>query len=370
VTGRPWLYIVDASVDRTGALTAAGREARCLAPVARVALVLPSATRVKDEDLSEFDKVLRLPMVQLRKSLASILLYVPSLLYCGWRLRRATRADGCTRLQMNDFYLMQGVMARFYGYRGTLATWVRIDPLRFGVLGRMWLWLGRWASNHLVAVSHFIEHQLGDGIAPVLIYDPYLDPVDGTSQEAGPERLVFIGNYIEGKGQDKAIAAFDRIAARFPQAELAIFGGDMGLAKNRAYREKLEAQARASKAAERIHFGGFVLDTRRALRSARVALNFSTSESFSLTCQEASACGVAVIATRCGGPAEIVEDGVTGFLVDVGDVEAMADRMARLLADPQLASEMGRRGATLVKTRFSTEAFRSRLETLFELNGL
>jgi glycosyltransferase involved in cell wall biosynthesis len=222
----------------------------------------------------------------------------------------------------------------------------------------------------MVVVSHFIERQLGNAVGPRLIYDPYPGPVDGIAEADSLPRLIFIGNYIEGKGQDKAIAAFDRIAARFPEAELMMFGGDMGLAKNRAYRERLEAQARASTAAERIHFGGFVADTREALRGARAALNFSTSESFSLTCQEASACGIAVIATRCGGPEEIVEDGVTGFLVNVGDIEAMADRMARLLADPQMARDMGARGAELVETRFSREAFRSDLEAIFSLGGL
>jgi glycosyltransferase involved in cell wall biosynthesis len=90
-------------------------------------------------------------------------------------------------------------------------------------------------------------------------------------------------------------------------------------------------------------------------------LTLSHSESFSFTCQEASAQGVAVIATRCGGPEEIVEDGVTGFLVDIDDDAAIADRMARLLSDPGLAAAMGGRGAALMAARFSAAPWRERM---------
>ena len=141
----------------------------------------------------------------------------------------------------------------------------------------------------------------------------------------------------------------------------------MGLDKNRAYRARLEEQAQGCAVADRIRFGGFLDDTREPLRAARAALVLSESESFSLTSQEASACGVPVIATRCGGPEEIVEDGKTGFLVDVGDVDGTADRMARLLSDAELAREMGRHGAELVVERFSSQAFRAQLAGLFGL---
>ena len=370
LNGKKLVYIIDGSIDRTGALEAARREALCLAEIADVVLVVPSLNRVDREQLPEFARILRLPMVSLRRSLTSILLYLPSLLYCGWRLRRAMQADGCTRLQVNDFYLMQGAAARLLGYRGTLVTWVRIDPLRFGTIGRIWLRIARKVSAHrLIAVSRFIVGQLGDSSPSLLIYDSYPEQQASPADTDSAQRLVFIGNFIPGKGQDTAIAAFARIAERFPDARLEMFGGDMGLEKNRAYRRGLEERAQWSGAPERIRFAGFVADTRRALRGARVALVLSESESFSLTCQEASACGIPVIATRCGGPEEIVEDGVTGFLVEVGDVEAVAERMARLLAESQLAREMGKRGAALVAQRFSTQAFRSQVVDLLKLAG-
>ena len=52
-----------------------------------------------------------------------------------------------------------------------------------------------------------------------------------------------IGNYIEGKGQDRAIEAFHQIALDYPAAELVFHGGDMGLAKNRTYLSRLRCTA-------------------------------------------------------------------------------------------------------------------------------
>ena len=101
---------------------------------------------------------------------------------------------------------------------------------------------------------------------------------------------------------------------------------------------------------------------------AYAALNFSNSESFSLTCLEASAHGLAVIATRCGGPEEIIEDGVTGFLVPVGDIEAMAARMADVLCNPEMAAAMGEAGRQMVGQRFSIAQFHAQLLEIFDLN--
>jgi len=76
-----------------------------------------------------------------------------------------------------------------------------------------------------------------------------------------------------------------------------------------------------------------------------------------------------VIATNCGGPAEIVEDGKTGYLVPVGDVDAVAERMRRLLADPGLARSMGRMGRQLMHERFPADRFAAALADIFRLPG-
>ena len=87
---------------------------------------------------------------------------------------------------------------------------------------------------------------------------------------------------------------------------------------------------------------------------ADVFLLPSELESFGLAALEAQACEVPVIATRIGGLPEVVNDGETGFLSDVGDVEKMTADTLRLLADEDLRRSFGQRGRELAVQRYST----------------
>jgi glycosyltransferase involved in cell wall biosynthesis len=302
----------------------------------------------------------------MRKSVKSLLLYLPALIVAGGRLARAMREDQCKRLQVNDFYLLEGAVARLFGFRGRIITWVRFDPVRLGFLMKGLIEITRRTSNAVVAVSSFVMGRLTSVPAAILVYDS-VGVLERNRRHPLGQRLLFVGNYIDGKGQERAIGAFSLIADTFPEAELIFCGGDMGLPKNRADREGLEAMAASSPAAERIHFYDFEGDLAPLRSTAYAAINFSRSETFSLTCQEASAAGLPVIATRSGGPQEIIDDGESGFLVPVDDVGVMADRMSRLLSEPALAERMGERGRQIVAERFPPQQFREKFRALFEL---
>jgi glycosyltransferase involved in cell wall biosynthesis len=77
------------------------------------------------------------------------------------------------------------------------------------------------------------------------------------------------------------------------------------------------------------------------------------------------ACEVPVIATRVGGLPELVEDGRTGLLFRVGDVEAMSEGAIRLLSDETKSREFGRRGREAAISRFSTERIIPQYEALY-----
>jgi L-malate glycosyltransferase len=363
---RPWICILDGGVDRTGGLVAARREAALLADEARFLLVLPTKSGVRNIDLPEFDRVERLPVAILRKSASSLLTYGPTLLVGGWRLRKLLERQGCSRLQVNDFYLAPAFFARILGFRGIIATWLRIDPRRFGVAGRVWLALASRFSDRLVVVSRTVRGQAPQWSEVALIYDPA--PLLGDTGPPQGGRFVFLGNYIDGKGQDLAIRAFHRLAESRPDGELVFHGGTMGLDKNRAYLERLKAAATAGPGAARIRFEGPADGPGEVYAAALAALNFSRSESFSLTCQEASAAGLPVIATRSGGPEEIIEDGRTGFLVEHDNIEAMAERMAWLLDHPDDARVMGEAGRKRVADLFSPQSAASALREIFNLS--
>src|SRR5207248_10426272 len=103
--------------------------------------------------------------------------------------------------------------------------------------------------------------------------------------------------------------------------------------------------------------------------AAEACLMPTYSESFGLVGLEAQACGCAVIASNVAGLASVVRDGVTGYLVDGHDPAEWADRIGRVLDDPEFAEQMGRRGVLLAQ-RFpwglAADRIWSRLQSLLE----
>lgn len=365
---KPILFIVDGSIDVTGALVSASRQAELLKNNVDTILVLSSFHRVPAERTTAFAEVIALPFVSPRKKFANVIFYLPALLLSSVQLRLVMRRRASERLQLNDFYLLHGAVLRLLGFRGRIATFVRIDPTRYGAIGRIWLAAARWCSTEMAAVSRFIQSLLGEDYPTHLIYGQ-VSLASVVVAEPDPDRplFLFVGNYIEGKGQEHAVEAFNRIALRYPAARLSFVGGDMGLEKNKAFRARLEQMADDGPARDRIEFHGASNDVAAHYATAFAAINFSESESFSITCLDGSAVGLPVIATRCGGPEEIIEDGRTGLLVAVGDVAAMAVRMAWLIDHPADAAAMGAAGRALVAERFAPERAATEFKAMFDL---
>lgn len=361
------VVVIDPSPGPTGALRAALNIAHAAAPDAATWLVISDRARVEGVDLTAFERIVPVPMRQVRRSAGDLALYLPALIVALRRLRRMLDDDDI--VVVNDFYLLHGWALRLLGFDGRIVTWVRIDPNSFPApLRRAWIAAMRRASDVVVAVSNFIEGRLAAyGVKADIIYDPVDATMPVATTVGAGRRLIQIANFTHGKGQDDAIAAFARVARELPGAHLTLCGGDLGLERNREYRAILERQAAASGVGDRVAFGGFAPDVVTLLGEADVALVLSHRESFSLACLEASACGLPVIATRCGGPEEIVIDGETGVLCDVGDVAGIAAAMRRLLHDPGAATAMGARGARSVRDRFSQEAFRCALVRALDL---
>ena len=91
----------------------------------------------------------------------------------------------------------------------------------------------------------------------------------------------------------------------------------------------------------------------------------STYEPMGIVNLEAMACETAVVASAVGGIPEVVEDGVTGLLFPSGDARALADRVNQLVADPELAREMGRAGRERVLAQFTWRAVAERTAALY-----
>ncbi|MEZ5975046.1 MAG: N-acetyl-alpha-D-glucosaminyl L-malate synthase BshA [Planctomycetota bacterium] len=130
-------------------------------------------------------------------------------------------------------------------------------------------------------------------------------------------------------------------------------------------------QAACRALADELGIAGSVrfLGTRDALPQllspASVYCSSSSSESFGLSALEAMACGTPVVGTRVGGVPEVVDDGSTGFLVDLDDLDGFAAAMARLLFEPGLAKQMGGEARRQAELRFDRRKVTQQYESMY-----
>lgn len=359
---RPRLLLIENSLHTTGAFVSAMAMADALRANHDIEFVLPATSTLHPVVQAAGIVCHSLPMSELGRSWARLLRYVPVLLFNTVRLRRLLSRRKTDVLVINDYYNLLGVMAKCTGWRGQLQTMVRLMPLnqqRF--LNRVWTALAVRFSNTVVAVSRAVARQLPASEKVEVLYNPkYFEERHSTMQARPPDGLVrclYLANYIAGKGHLYGLQAFAMAYAQNPALRLRFVGGDMGLQKNRDLKASLVRSAVEMGLADVVTCDGFSHDVELDIKQADIVLNFSDSESFSNTCIEACAYGRPVIATRCGGPEEIVDDCVSGILVDVKDVQAMGAALLLLSKDQALRVSMGQAGRRIVRERFSTHRF-------------
>ena len=135
--------------------------------------------------------------------------------------------------------------------------------------------------------------------------------------------IVAVGRTDENKNHAMLIHAFARIASEYPNVNLCIYGD--GNCK-----EQLEQLVKEKELTEHIY-------------KAQIFALTSNTEGMPNSLMEAMALGLPVVSTDCpcGGPSTLIEDGVNGLLVPVGDAYALADAFRKILSDPQYAQKLG-----------------------------
>jgi glycosyltransferase involved in cell wall biosynthesis len=183
--------------------------------------------------------------------------------------------------------------------------------------------------------------------------------------------LGVVGQLTPWKGQDDAIRALARLLPRYPTAHLLIVGEakftdpsaryDTG-----RYRRDLEALAADLGVAGRVLFTGERADIPAIMAALDLLLVPSWSEPFGIVMIEAMAAGTPVVATRGGGPADVITSGCDGVLGPPRDPDALAAAVATLLADPAALRVMGARARARVVSSFTVARQARRVERLYD----
>jgi L-malate glycosyltransferase len=172
-------------------------------------------------------------------------------------------------------------------------------------------------ADDIEVIPNFVDPRLYDRSAYTCHKDSFV--------HAGEMMVVHVSNFRPVKRIRDVVRTFERISRRVP-ARL-VFIGDG------PERPQATDEADSLGIADRVIFLGKQDSVAEILTCADLMLLPSASESFGLVALEAMAAGVPVVATRTGGLPEVIEDGVTGFLREVGDVEGMAEAGVSILTD-------------------------------------
>ena len=172
-------------------------------------------------------------------------------------------------------------------------------------------------------------------------------------------RLLTVARLVPkelGKGVDTVIRALPELLSGFPDLRYIVIGDGSD-------RTRLEHLAREMRVDHAVEFRGFVSETEleREYSNCAVYVMPSASEGFGLVFIEAMAHGKPVVAARVGGTPEVVQDGVTGLLIDFGDVTALTQSVKRLLEDADLRLRMGQASLQRVRENYTYDIFCQRV---------
>ncbi|MFJ6196290.1 glycosyltransferase family 4 protein [Micromonospora sp. NPDC092111] len=235
-------------------------------------------------------------------------------------------------------------------------------------------YLGDYTRVRLERALHGVTelHRLAPGVD----VDSYHSSVDGEPVRvrlglADRPVVVCVSRLVPRKGQDMLIRAMPAIRRRVPDAALLVVGGG-------PYRATLEKLARQTGVERDVVFTGSV-------PSAELPAHYAAGDVYAMPCRtrnrgldveglgivylEASATGLPVVAGDSGGAPDAVREGETGYVVRGRDVGQLADRVATLLADRDLARQLGAAGRAWVEKEWRWETQARRMADLLRGTG-
>jgi len=366
------ILILDNSIAMTGALKAIIATSESLRMYNRFIFVVPSNSSAISYIKKKSFQVYGIPFRELSKRPLDIITYLPVLIINTFRINHIIKTKRVRLLHVNDFYNMLGVSTLVLNPQIKLITHIRILPDRYPlILRKLWLMIADTFSSSVLCMSKAIKKQLNLNTKAQVFYDMPLktEELPPPSQDSSPLseiKLLYLGNYIKGKGQDYALEAFRCAYRKCQDLRLSFVGGDMGLQKNKEFKESLQRKALEWEITDVVEFNDFSSNIEKEIKDADIVLNFSESESFSLTCLEALYYGTPLIASDCGGPSELFKHKCSGYLVKNRDIDSMVEAIVFLAQSPGERWKYSVESRKYVRENFSEFESSQKLQSIYE----
>jgi glycosyltransferase involved in cell wall biosynthesis len=199
--------------------------------------------------------------------------------------------------------------------------------------------------RYLIATGHYVTDYFAGQLRPdIQVYyiwnavdESFFNLVNATDGHT----ILFAGRVLPRKRVLDVVQAFAQIASQDPVAQLRIVGECQ---TELVYVESVRNLIRKAHLEDRIHLTGAIPDISQEFKVCDMLVLPSIEETSPMVIAQAMAAGKPVVATRVGAVAEMLGEGERGCLVDVGDVNGLAQAMLRLLGDPALRARLGQAG--------------------------
>jgi glycosyltransferase involved in cell wall biosynthesis len=247
----------------------------------------------------------------------------------------------------------------------------RFRRIKFGILNhgaRRVVFVSRALQAFFVANTTLAPERttvIPNGIDPSLFHPGRDESLRRELGVTDQEILIgAIGHLRPSKAYDVFLRAAAVLRQRSSKYRFVIVGLTDGVTEGAVYAEMV-ALRDALGLGDAVQFMGHREDIGRILRGLDVYVITSKEEGFSLSILQALACGVPVVATRCGGPEEILKHGESGLLVDVGAPDQIVAAVDRVLAEPETRLRLAEQGKLLVNSRFTLDRMVEAYEALY-----
>ncbi len=297
----------------------------------------------------------------------------------SWRrfsaLLREQRID-LVHAQDQDTIIYAGLANRLLRLPTLMTRHVLVETAnswKTALRARMVLWAARYGMKRIVAVSDAVRtefaRQTGVPVSKIeTVYNGIeLDRFvvqnerDKVREKLGwdiQKPVVMLVSVLRpGKGFDVLFNAFPKIQAAVPDVQIKVVGGG-------ELETELREQAKPFGTA--VEFLGSRIDIPELLRASDVLIQTSWSEALPTVLIEAGAASLPVVATNVGGTCEIVQNNVSGYIVEPGDAANLASRVVDLLKNRPLADAMGNAAHTKVFSTFTLNKQAMQLKAIYE----
>jgi glycosyltransferase involved in cell wall biosynthesis len=359
------ILIIENSLYLTGGLNAILSSSDRLREVYDFHFIIPKKSSVKPIIQAKGYTVTELPFLEISKSF-SVFFYLPRLYKNAKSVLQYMRDNGISILHVNDMFNMIGCMVKRLDPSIKLVNHARL--LRTSYIGPIYPFFVKQLKKFadvIICVSEAVKKDIGPDSKTLVIYDvPALTNKYGDwkgLQVPHSLKILYLGNYIKGKGQEHGLKAFIELQKSFTNTSICFTGSVKGPAAEKFKKELIDMAEKAG-VLSKVTFEEKSTDVEKKMKDHDVVLNLSESESFSFVCLESILYGVPLIAANSGGPAEITRNGEIAFLIENKDFISAANALKYIIEHASEVKEKASKAKQWAEQKFHSENAKRQLQ--------